>query len=77
MKTREEMAKENAAPAFAKLHGNFLGVDQDFVETTFKEGFDAGFARACELLKSDAAIEEGLNPAEGPLWADWLEKQCP
>lgn len=70
IKSKDELAREYAD----KVHP--LALD---VELGFQAGFHAGYARAVELLRSQAAIDFSDKTWQIPLgrgnWADWLEKQ--
>lgn len=66
MKTREELARGHAD----KVHPLALEV-----EIGFQAGFDAGFARAVEMLRAPGM--DAMGESESAFWADWLEKQSP
>lgn len=79
MKTREEMLEaylhENHKSAVRCCHEcleKFENVGKYQAKCGFIAGFDAGFARACELL---AGAPVGFG--ETTDYADWLERQRP
>lgn len=79
MKTRKELANEAIISADPRLD----------IRGLYIQGFDAGFARAVEMLRSDDAVaaryaanfkvlagEDAMQPP-AKFFADWLEKQSP
>lgn len=73
MKTREELAGEDERYKIGALERTIAqGMYQGYLR-----GFDAGFARACELLRSEEFHLWFSEPADQKSCADWLEKQTP
>lgn len=73
MKTREELAREHANER-ARQDGSGTWT---VMRNTYIAGFDAGFARAVEMLRSKTGFD-GVRldlPPSPQHWADWLEKE--